>query len=145
MPQYRVFQVKDNRFHFKCPACQARRILPAPSAKRTKNVRCHKCGSTSKCVLNRRLNQRQLQSGKATMILAGGRELSIDLHDISPNGLGCSIDANVVPMLSVTDEVHFSCGWNPDLFARSGYVIKNIQGTRVSVEGKTQIPQEYLI
>lgn len=144
MPQYRVFQVKDNRFHFKCPDCQTKRILPVPPAVRTKNVKCHRCGKVAKCILNRRLTQRQSQSGKATMILAGGRELSIDLHDISPNGLSCSIDVNVAPMISITDEVHFSCGWNPDLFTRSSYIIKNIQGNRVSVQGKTHIPRDFL-
>ncbi len=145
MPPYRVYQVKDNRFHFKCPECDAKRILPVPPAIRVKNVKCHRCGTPSKCMLNRRLTNRQLQSGKATMILAGGRELPIELHDISPNGFGCSIDANGARLISITDEVRFSCAWKPDLFTKNNYVIKNIQGTRVSVQGKTQIPQDYLL
>lgn len=143
MPQLRKYQVKDHRIHFKCPECSAKRTLPVPPDLRAKNIRCHRCNSISKAVLNRRILQRQPQSGKAIMILTGGKKLAVHLTDISPDGVGCSIEANATNMISVTDRVHFSCAWNPGLFSENQYTIKNIRGTRVSIQGKTNPPENH--
>lgn len=134
MIQSRIFQVKDSRFIFRCHQCQTKRALSVPPDIRSKEIKCHRCGALSRCILNRRLEKRQLQSGKALMVLPGGKEIEIDLHDISARGVGFNLLPNESTKLSVTDEIQFSCDWNPRLFPRHKYIVRNIRGRRVGTE-----------
>ncbi|MCK5604700.1 hypothetical protein KAR91_22615, partial [Candidatus Pacearchaeota archaeon] len=62
------FRVINNRMQFRCSTCGAKRNFPVPANLRRKNMRCHKCGVVTKCMLNRRAIPRELQSGQAVMI-----------------------------------------------------------------------------
>lgn len=133
MARGKMFQVKNSRFQFICGECKAKRHLPVPPNTRRRSVRCHKCGTTERCLLNRRAYVRERQSGKVTMILKSGRELSADLYDISSRGLGCEVHPKEARLLTTRQEVKFKCTWNPMLVERNRYVIKTIQGNRVGL------------
>lgn len=130
-----IFQVRGNRIQFRCPACKARRNLPVPPNVRWRNVKCHRCDTKVKCILNRRVHQRESQTGKATMILREGNEVTVDLHDISPIGVGCNVPYKGLRKISVNDEVKFRCSWNPNLFKQSRYSVTSIKGSRVGTVG----------
>ena len=68
------------------------------------------------------------------MMLSSGKELPIDLRDISASGVGIDTKPGESRTLSIREEVQFKCGWNPRLFARGRYVIASISGTRVGIE-----------
>ncbi|MDJ0624422.1 MAG: hypothetical protein QNJ17_15770 [Desulfocapsaceae bacterium] len=129
-----IFQVKDNRVRFKCPACGTKRVMPVPPGTRHKTIRCHRCETKTRCLLNRREQLRQQQTGKAVMILPGGKEIPIDLHDISSDGIGCIVARDEHAPLATTEEVHFSCDWSQALFHHDRYIIRNIRGTRIGAE-----------
>jgi len=134
MARTKLYQVKDNRIRFKCEECEAKRTLSVPPNVRSRSVRCHKCGTFARCALNRRRHPRQQQAGKVTMILRGGREVAIDLHDISLKGVGVITGPGGGRMVSLKEEVHFKCSWNPKLFPSGRYVIKNIKGDRLGIQ-----------
>lgn len=75
-----------------------------------------------------------MQTGKAAMILSNGKELSIDLQDYSPRGVGVQTKPGLARSAYVREEVHFKCSWNPRLFAQGRYIIRNIKGDRIGVE-----------
>lgn len=68
------------------------------------------------------------------MKLPSGKELSIDLYDISPGGVGIVVPPGGAKGLSLKDEVHFKCGWNPRLFASGRYIIKSINGNKIGLQ-----------
>lgn len=129
-----IFHVKDHRVRFKCPACGARRTLPVPPETRQKTIRCHRCATKTRCLLNRREHLRQQQTGKAFMILPGGKKIAIDLHDISSHGIGCVLTHDDTTYLTTTAEVTFSCDWSKVLFQNERYIIRNIDGARIGAE-----------
>ncbi len=134
MSKTKTYRVKDNRIRYICENCNYKRSLPVPPQARSRSVRCHNCGTMARCNLNRRNQPRQQQTGKVTMLLSSGRELPIDLKDISESGVGIDTKPGESRSLSIRDEVKFKCGWNPSLFARGRYVIASISGTRVGVQ-----------
>ncbi len=80
---------------------------------------------------------RQRQSGKITMVLGSGKEITADLHDISSWGLGCDVHPRDARVLRLRQEIKFKCSWNPQLLDGSRYVIRNIMGGRIGCINKT--------
>ena len=128
-----TYRVINNRLQFRCPSCQTRKMLSLPREIRRKSIRCHKCGELSHCILNRRLTPREMQAGRAVMIFNDGREVNIDLYDISPGGVGFDVLSGSSG-ISLKQEVRFRCAWNPRLLDQGRYVIKSIKGRRIGVE-----------
>ena len=134
-----VFRVINNRMHFKCATCSAKRNLPVQPDIRGKNIRCHKCDAITKCVFNRRVAPRELQSGEVIMITKEGKELTVNIHDISTNGgLGFGFDiplrAARARTISVGQEVHFNCKWNPRLLGSGRFKVINSRGQRIGIQ-----------
>ena len=140
MARAKTYQVKDNRILFKCEECGAKRSMAVPPSVRSKTVKCHKCGTSSRCALNRRLQRREEQCGKATMVLPGGKEFPIDLNDMSAGGVGVSVAPGGGRMLNLRWEVKLKCSWNSRLFNDGRYIIKNIQGDRVGIQNVSWRP-----
>lgn len=126
-------RVVSNRLLFRCPSCLTRRMLSLPDNIRRKSIRCHKCGEISKCSMNRRQMPRESQAGKAVMVFNDGREVNIDLYDISPAGVGFDILSGSKGV-SLSQEVRLKCAWNPRLLDQGRYVVRNVKGRRVGVE-----------
>ncbi len=134
-----VFRVINNRIRFKCAACSAKRNLPVRSGIRGKNIRCHKCDAITKCVFNRRIAPRELQSGNAIMITKEGKELAVNMHDMSADGgLGFGFDiplkAVFAQTIRVGEEVHFNCKWNPRLLGSGRFKVMNSHGQRLGIQ-----------
>lgn len=134
MRRAKTYQVRDNRIRYICDHCDAKRSLPVPPHLRIRSIICHQCGTKAKCHLNRRQHTREQQSGKAIMMLNTGREVDIDLQDISPAGVGVDVKPGGSRMLRLQDEVKFKCGWNPNLFANGRFIIKSIKGSRIGIQ-----------
>ncbi len=133
VPKTLTYKVFNNRLQFKCPSCQARRILSLSQDIRRKSIRCLQCGELSHCLLNRRISPRQSQTGKASMIFNNGREIPIDLYDISPGGVGFELPGSSAG-ISVRQEIRLRCSWNPRLLDQGRFVIRSLRGRRVGVE-----------
>lgn len=131
MARTRMYQVRNNRFDFKCQQCGAKRSYAVSPSMRRKKVICHNCGETCHCQLNRRVEKRNAQAGRASLLTTDGREFDIDLRDISPRGVGFSVPLNLARMLSARQVVEFRCLWNPNLFSKGRYRIVNIFGQRI--------------
>ncbi len=131
------FRVINNRVQFKCSACGAKRSYPIRANLRRKNMRCHKCGAITQCLLNRRIINRELQSGKATLITSEGKEIEVNIHDISTGG-GIGVDLPVSAMRSgvvrVGQNVRFRCMWNSRLLGSGMFKVVNSNGQRVGVK-----------
>lgn len=134
MAKTRIFQVISNRIRFICSNCQAKRSLPVPPSVRRRNVRCHKCDAITQCQLNRRLQPREMQSGKAILVSRDGIELEIDLRDISLRGVGFDIAFGAVRKVAIKQEIQLRCGWNPGLLDRGRYRVKSIKGQRIGAQ-----------
>lgn len=134
MAKSRIFQVQSNRIRFKCAECQATRSLPVPPNVRRRSARCHKCGIITHCQLNRRFQRRESQSGKVTMVTRDGKEIDINLHDISPNGVGFKVPPGTARRLSLRQEIQFRCSWNPRLLSHKRFIIKNIKDQYIGVQ-----------
>ena len=136
MGRTKIYRVIDNRFLFCCSSCQAkRRLFVAPHLRR-KNIRCHKCGEINICSFNRRLTPREHQTGKALLITSAGKEVEVDLTDISHKGLGMEISIKALRSRAVKigDQVQLICSWNPGLFKGARYIVQNIRGQKVGVK-----------
>ena len=99
-------------------------------------MRCHKCGEVTQCMLNRRIRPRELQSGKIFLTTVEGKELEVNLFDISSTGLGVDvpIGAARARTLKLGNQVRFRCSWNPRLLGGGRYEVKNIKGRRIGVK-----------
>jgi Zn finger protein HypA/HybF involved in hydrogenase expression len=128
-----TFRVKNNRLLFKCTFCQAKKMVSLPKDIHRKSIRCHKCGELLYCILNHRLTPREPQTGKAVMIFSDGREVNIDLTDISPSGVGFEIPSGNRGV-SLGQEVRLKCTWNSRLLDQGRYIVRNIKGRRIGVE-----------
>jgi hypothetical protein len=131
MAKSQLYKVINNCLYFKCFFCQTKRVIAVPPEIRRKSVHCHKCGEISHCQLNRRTTLRESQTGKALMIFNDGRELPIDLYDISSTGVGFDLCSGSVRSASINQMVKLKCSWNPRLLDYSWFVIKNVNGRRV--------------
>lgn len=99
-----------------------------------RSVRCAKCGESTRCVFNRRRAPRELQSGKVLVRTADGREIAVDLADISPDGAGFEIAFRDAVKIAVGRDIQLKCAWNPHLLGQERYVVRSVIGQRVGVE-----------
>lgn len=132
-----VFRVINNRMQFKCEQCDARRNFPVQPSIRSRNIRCHKCDAVTRCLLNRRLTRRELQSGKANMITREGRNIVVNLHDISVDGglgLELPIRAARAKVVKIGEEVRFNCKWNPRLLGSGRFKVVSSDGQRLGIQ-----------
>jgi hypothetical protein len=135
MPKTTLCKVVNNRFLFRCSSCGAKRRMSAPPHLRRKNIRCYKCATMNTCAFNRRITPREQQSGKAVLLTTEGREVDINLTDISSKGIGVELSIKALRSRAVRigDQVQLICNWNPKLFAGSRFVIQNIRDQRVGI------------
>jgi len=134
MAKTQTFRVASGRIHFKCHACQGKRMVSIPSQVRRRSIRCHKCGEITHANFNRRLTQREQQKGKILMSVGDGNYVEVDLFDISFNGIGFDVAIRDIRKISVGKEIHFKCTWNSKLFSHGRYVIRSIKGRRIGAQ-----------
>jgi hypothetical protein len=98
----------------------------------------------TKCAFNRRITQRELQTGKIVLISRSGREIDVNLTDISSKGIGIELSIKALRSRAVRigDQVQLACGWNPRLFSGSRFIVKNIKDLKVGL--KKIVPGEPL-
>ena len=129
-----LIRVENGRIHFKCPSCLKRTTLAIPPNVCRKNITCHNCGETSPCNLNRRMERRNQQSGKAFLTTSEGRVIDVELVDISVRGVGFHIAPKDLAKVTEGKEVNLRCAWNPKIFTRGKYVIRSIVGQRIGAQ-----------
>lgn len=134
MTKLRTFRVVNGRFLFKCPSCQSKRMVAVGPGVRARSLRCSRCGEATRCVLNRRIIEREQQSGKVLLFTGDGREIEVDLFDISQDGVGFHVATRDLMKISMGRDLHFKCTWNQHLLGQSRYVVKSINGQRVGAE-----------
>ena len=103
---------------------------------RQKSIRCHSCGKMTKCAFNRRITQRELQSGKIALIGRTGKEVEVNLTDISSKGVGIELSIRALRSrpVKVGDQVQLVCGWNPRLFSGIRFVVRNIKDQKIGLK-----------
>ncbi len=136
MGKTRNFNVINNRIQFKCPSCGARRNSALPPSLRKKSIRCHKCDEIVKCVFNRRAKPRMPHLGKVEMITKDGKNLDVNLRDISAGGIGLDIPIGVLRSRRITvgQQVRFKCRWNPRLLDTGYFVVRTIKDQRIGLK-----------
>jgi hypothetical protein len=134
MSRNKAFRVVKGRVHFKCYSCESKRMVAVPYTVLRRTIRCQKCGEITRCTLNRRITLRDQQRGKILMKTADGREMTVDLADVSLNGVGLDVSAGDLPKIKVGKEIQFRCTWNPRLLGQGRYVIRSIKGRRVGLK-----------
>lgn len=127
------FRVQDNRLLFKCPYCGKRRNYTILNLRR-KTVRCWDCQGMTRCVFNRRPEQREPQSGLLTVKTFEGREITVMMRDISSRGIGFEIlKGKDARRIRKGQEVSLTCNWNPAIIPKSRFRVQSINGFRVGV------------
>jgi len=134
MSKLRSFRVINGRTLFKCHSCKSTRMYTIPPGVRTRTLRCSKCGETTRCTFNRRVVEREQQSGKVLLFCDDGKEIEVNLFDISMDGLGFEVPIRDVMRIAVGRYVSFKCPWNPQLLSQGRYIIRSIRGQRVGAE-----------
>jgi hypothetical protein len=134
MGKTKSFRVENGRMLFKCHLCQSKRMIAVAPGVRTRSLRCSKCGESTRCIFNRRQTQREQQSGTVLAQTSDGRELLVDLFDISMRGVGFDLSIRDINKIAIGRNVEFKCTWNPQLFNQGRYVVRSITGQRVGVE-----------
>lgn len=127
------FRVQDNRLLFKCPYCGKRRNYTLLNSRR-KTIKCWECGSMTRCVFNRRPEQREPQSGMIILKTREGKEIPVMLRDISSRGVGFEIQKGKdARYLRKGQEISLSCKWSPAMIPKARFKVQNINGFRVGV------------
>ncbi|KJR97479.1 MAG: hypothetical protein VR65_24250 [Desulfobulbaceae bacterium BRH_c16a] len=85
-------------------------------------------------MFNRRVVEREQQTGKVLVFTGEGREIEANLFDISRDGVGFDISSRDIMKISVGKNLLFKCPWNPQLLSQGSYVVRSIKGQRVGVE-----------
>ncbi len=134
MAKTQIFRVVGGRIHFKCYACQGRRMVSIPPAIRRRSLRCQKCGEITHCNFNRREILREQQKGKALASTRDGTSFEVDLYDISQRGIGFDVAVRDIRKMSVGTELQFRCTWNSKLFSQGRYVVRSIKGRRIGAQ-----------
>ena len=132
----KIFRVRNNRVQFKCTHCGAKRSISVPPNLLRKSIKCHKCQKITKCILNKRICNREPHCGKLYLTMFGGKELEVHLVDISETGIGVDIPIGATRsrMLKLGDLVSFRCTWNRHLLGANRYVVRNIKERHIGVE-----------
>ena len=134
MGMTKTFRIVSGRVHFKCQACQGKRMIAIPPGVRRRSIRCHKCGEITRCNFNRRLVRREQQRGRVRISTTDGSHVEVDLYDISHNGIGFDVALRDLRKISVGMVFRFQCTWMSRLFTQSRYVIRSIKGRRIGAQ-----------
>lgn len=136
MGKTKTFKVTNNRFQFRCSQCTAKRNFTIPQNVRRKNIKCHGCGEVVKCVFNRRCTVRESLSGKIIATTHAGKEVGVNLYDLSQNGIGVDMSVRTAQLnrLAIGNTIRFRCDWNPKMLPPCSYIVKNIKGQRVGAQ-----------
>ncbi len=127
------FRVRENRLIFKCPFCAKRRNHTILNVRR-KNIKCESCGELTRCLFNRRPEQRESQGGKLTLKTREGKEIAVMMRDISSRGIGLELlKGKDVRLIKKGQEISLACNWSPALIPRARFRVQNINGFRVGV------------
>ncbi|MBU1567277.1 MAG: hypothetical protein KJ630_16845 [Proteobacteria bacterium] len=134
MGKTKTFRVENGRMFFKCDLCQNKRMVAVGPGVRTRVLRCIKCGESTRCVFNRRMTQRESQTGSVFLQTSDGSELTVDLYDISLKGVGFDLSSRDTNKITVGRDVQFKCTWNPRLLGSGRYIVRSVKDQRVGVE-----------
>ncbi len=134
MPKTKFFRVTSSRFQFRCAECNAKQWVTVAPGVRKRSFRCQSCKEITRCVLNRRVTNREQQLGKVLVTTSDGSTIDANLFDMSLYGVGFEAKYNDIRKLSVGKVVTFQCPWNPRLLSGRKYLIRSIHGQRVGVE-----------
>jgi len=134
MAKTKTFRVVNGRIHFKCHACQSKRMVAIPPGLRQRSIRCHKCSEITRANFNRRLISREPQKGKVLITIRDNDPIEVDLHDMSIYGIGFDVAQKDIRKIAVGNEVVFRCTWNRKLFRQGRYIIKSIKGRRIGAQ-----------
>ena len=127
------FRIQDNRLLFKCPFCGYKNNLTILDIK-SKNIKCFDCGVLTRCLFNRRPEQRERLSGILTMRTSENKEIEVMMCDISVRGIGFELRRGKdLGLIKLGDDISLSCNWSPTLIPKSRFRVKNINGFRVGV------------
>ena len=130
------FRVQDNRLLFKCPCCGKRRNFTVLDVRR-KKIKCFDCGELTRCLFNRRPEQRERQSGVLTLKTRDNKEIEVMLRDISSRGIGFEVrKGKDLRLIKLGHEISLWCNWSPALIPKSRFRVQNINGFRVGVMAK---------
>jgi len=133
MAKTKIFRVRNGRMQFKCPECQSKKMVAVSPRARRRSIKCHKCNETTNCDLNRRIVRREMQSGKLSMFNVDGKEMEVDLYDISDGGLGVELKVRDSLKISIGQKLKFKCGWNPRLVTSGYYKVCSVKDQRIGV------------
>lgn len=137
MTRSKTFQAVNNKIHFKCQACKARRLITIPPGVMRKTIKCHNCSEPTKCLINRRIRPRQTQTGKILVVTNNYHEIEVMLKDVTEGGIGASFDLPygnpLTKKIRLGNKIRLNCRWNRYLFGSNSYIIKNIKGQRVGI------------
>ena len=68
------------------------------------------------------------------MIFGDGKEIPINLYDISIGGVGFELTVGVAASIAPRQEIRLRCVWNPRLLDQGRYIIKNVRGRRIGAQ-----------
>ena len=127
------FRIQDNRLLFNCPFCGYKHNLTILDI-RSRNIKCFDCGGLTRCLFNRRPEQRERLSGILTMRTSENKEIEVMMRDISVRGIGFELRRGKdLGLIKLGDDISLSCNWSPTLIPKSRFRVKNINGFRVGV------------
>lgn len=127
------YRIQDNRLLFKCPHCGKRRTYTILD-KRRKTIRCWECKGMTRCLFNRRPEQRESQSGMLTLKTLDGKEIRVMMRDISSRGVGFEVlKGKDMRALKKGKDVSLACNWSPAMIPQKRFRVQNINGFRVGV------------
>ena len=134
MSKLRTFRVTNGRVQFRCPICKGRRMYSIPPDLRSRSLRCTNCGETTRCIFNRRVEEREQQGGRVQLFYDDGNQIEVDLVDISLDGLGFEIAVRDMMKIAVGGYVSFKCPWNPQLLSQGRYQVRSMKGQRIGAK-----------
>jgi hypothetical protein len=127
------FRIQENRLLFKCPFCGRRRNYTILNLRR-KTIKCCYCQEMTRCIFNRRPEQREAQSGLLSVKTREGKEIIVMMRDKSSRGIGFEImKGKDARRIKKGQEVSLSCNWSPAMIPKARFRVQNISGFRVGV------------
>lgn len=105
-----------------------------PPDLRSRSLRCPNCGETTRCIFNRRVEEREQQGGRVQLFYDDGNQIEVDLVDISLDGLGFEVSVRDMMKIAVGGYVSFKCPWNPQLLSQGRYLVRSMKGQRVGAK-----------
>ncbi|WP_028584389.1 PilZ domain-containing protein [Desulfogranum mediterraneum] len=125
----RSYDVKGGRIRVVCARCKAIRYVSVSSSSRRKTVRC-KCGKSGVYTLNYRGAPRESIRGRAQVIMGQQRQISVQLNDISPGGIGFRTRGNA-RMFKLNQELNIKYRSSTGIMSQRKIRIQNIAIDRV--------------